>query len=179
MDKTVYAGLILISSILIAGSLWLPEHAGMWLASTSFVMNLARVVLIALMFGLLMTDPPRRRDFRLLLGMTAAVFAAWALGRVWSGSVQVMDALLFLQAAVAFGIAALEVQPLPRVVETEPLTPARLFADKFSATSNMQGLVIPQVRIAEFMQRSVIIAAVVSGAIYHNMRPYRALWRGG
>lgn len=113
MDKMVYIGAILISLILIAGSVFFPASAVMWLASTSVAMNVARLVLIGMMIGLVVTSPPRRREFRLLLGVIGLAFGSWAVARLLSGSTQVIDALLFLAAAVSFGIAAIEAEPLP------------------------------------------------------------------
>ncbi len=119
MDKAVYAGSIIISLALIAGSVLIPNSAAMWLASTSDIMNIARVILIVMMIGLFVTNPPRSLRFRRILGAVSLSFVGIALVRTFGGSVHIIDALLFFEAAVAFGLAAIEAEPLPSVSEED------------------------------------------------------------
>lgn len=121
MDKVVYTGSILISSTLLAGSVFFADSAAMWLASTSVVMNVARVLLVVMMLGLLLTDPPRSRQFRAILAVAGLGFAGWAIARLFSGSVQLIDAVLFLEVSIAFGLAAIEGEPLPTKVPASHL----------------------------------------------------------
>lgn len=180
MDKTIYSGSILISLFLIAGSVWFPEDASMWLASSSLSMNIARGLLIVLMVGLLLTDPPRRREFRLLLGAVSLGFAAWAVNWLFSGTVAMVDTLVFFEASTAFALAAIEAESLAvnKVPMVRSVEYPSLFAQSFHTTSNMQGLVLPSVRIAERIQRAVMMGTVITGALSQNSKPYRELWRG-
>lgn len=175
MDKMIYSGSIVVASALIAGSLLMPDNAGMWLASTSLAMNIMRGVIIGLMVGLLVTNPPRRREFRLLLGAVSLSFMMWAFGHLWYGSTMVIDSLLFLEAAVSFGLAALEGQPFT-VPATERLSAT---GSRLGATSSMQGLVIPQARLANFVRQAFIAVAIITGIVYKNARPLRVVWHGG
>jgi hypothetical protein len=151
----------------------------MWLASTSLIMNLARVAMIGLMLGLVFTNPPRQRQFRRLLSVAALVFLAAALGRAYSGSMQLIDALLFLEAAVAFGLAAVEgnalvaaEEPLPASAEPESLV------RRYQAISNSQGLLVPHHLLTRLFIRSLLMMSVTTGALYENARPSHTLWRG-
>jgi len=176
VDKTVYSGTILICLTLLAGSMWFPDNAAMWLASTSIIMNVGRVVIIGLMLGLVFTDPPRQRNFRLLLSGAALVFLMAALQHLYSGSVQLIDALLFLEAAVAFGIAAGEGNVLAQ--PAEPVTQSGLLGQRYRTISDSRGLVVPQHRLSHLFMQTVLAVSVTTGALYENTRPARTLWRG-
>jgi hypothetical protein len=176
VDKTVYSGTILICLTLLAGSIWFPDNAAMWLASTSIIMNVGRVLIVGLMLGLVFTDPPRQRNFRLLLSGAALVFLIAALQHLYSGSVQLIDALLFFEAAVAFGIAAVEGNVLAQ--PAEPAPQSRLLGQQYRTMSDSQGLVVPQRRLSHLFTQTVLIVSVMTGALYENTRPVRVLWRG-
>jgi len=178
VDRTVYSGTILICLTLIAGSIWFPENAAMWLASTSVIMNMARVVVIGLMLGLIFTDPPRQRAFRLLLSGAALGFLIIALQRTFGGSTQLVDALLFLEAGVAFGLAAAEGNVLALAEEPAPVSTPKLFGhQQYRAISVNPSLVAPQRRLVRLFMQTLRVAS--AGALYENTRPTRILWRGG
>lgn len=108
MDKAVYAGGALIAVALILGSMLIPGSFVMTLASTSTLMNVMRFVIIALMIGLIVTNPPRSRKFRAILAITSVTLLYMAAARALSGTIQVADSVLFLQAGISFAIEALE-----------------------------------------------------------------------
>jgi hypothetical protein len=187
VDKTVYSGTILICLVLILGSGWFPDNAAMWLASTSVTMNIARGVIVALMLGLLVTDPPRRQAFRALLGVTALGFLVAAYTRLYSGSINIVDAVLFLEAAISFGLAALEGQPItrPAKVAMQPLeryaeNDHMLFRRSFqlAAADGSGMLAIPRHTPAALLSKSIMTISVISGALYQGNHSFRSLWRG-
>jgi len=112
MDKTVYVGSLLIALMLILGSVLFPSSAVMWLASTSELMDIARGIMVALMLGLIFTNPPRSARFRLLLGTVSFAFGVWGLRQLFNGSVHIIDAMLLLETSVAFCLASIEAEPL-------------------------------------------------------------------
>ena len=117
MDKAVYAGGALIALALIAGSIFIPTSFVMVLASTSLIANIARVIVIGLMIALIVTNPPRSEAFRAVLGVASLSFGYWALMHTLSGTIQLADSVLYLVAAIAFAIEALEVNVVEEVPE--------------------------------------------------------------
>jgi hypothetical protein len=128
MDKTVYAGTSLIALALLAGSFFIPSSFVMVLASTSLVANVARIVVVLLMIGLIVTNPPRSRGFRATLAAASVGFLYYALAHALSGTIQIADSVLYLVAAISFAIEALESRiPLIDDEETEEVeVPVRL-----------------------------------------------------
>jgi hypothetical protein len=163
MDKLLYSGSIAIAVVLIAGSILIPNDSLMWLASTSTLMNVVRVVVIGLMLALIFTDPPRSKQLRTVLAVAAGAFAGWAIARAFSGTVQVVDALLFLQAAVSFGLAAIEA-PLPM---PEPV-PDNAFADMIEAAIERKGEMSLRQRMA--------VSLLALQLLYRTRNPSRPHW---
>jgi hypothetical protein len=127
MDKAVYGGGALIALALIAGSIFIPGSFVMVLASTSVMADIARGIIVALMITLIVTNPPRSEVFRFLLGAASFSFAYYAMAHALSGTIQLADSALYLQAAVAFAIEALEINIVEEVPE-ELKTKKSLFA---------------------------------------------------
>jgi hypothetical protein len=116
MDRTLYGATLVIALLLIAGSQFIPNSMFMWFASTSLWMDLVRGLIGLLMLGLLITSPPRKLVFRWALGLMGVLASGVAVGLFLDNSIHALDILLCIQAAVAFGVAALELMP----EETEP-----------------------------------------------------------
>jgi hypothetical protein len=112
MQKTLTALLIVMTGFLVIGSWLFPDSSMLWLADTSAGMNAIRILLIALLSGLLFTNPPRKIHFRYVLGGSAALLGLLTLGQTYNNTMQVLDALVYIQAAVLFALAALEQDPL-------------------------------------------------------------------
>jgi hypothetical protein len=163
MDKLVYGGSIVIAVVLIAGSILIPNDSMMWLASTSTLMNVARVVVIGLMLALIFTDPPRSKRLRTLLAVAAGTFAGWAVARALSGTVQVVDALLFLQAAVSFGLAAIEAP-----VQLPSSAPENAFADMIEAAIERKG--------AMSLRQRVTVSVLAIQLLYRTRDPSKPHW---
>jgi hypothetical protein len=117
MDKAVYGGGALIALALIAGSIFIPNSFVMVLASTSLVSDIARVIMVALMVALIVTNPPRSEVFRSALAVASFSFAYYALAHAFSGTIQLADSVLYLQAAIAFAIEALEINVVEEIPE--------------------------------------------------------------
>jgi hypothetical protein len=108
MTRLTYFGSFLIAAALVIGSIFFSDNFVMTFASTSVGINVARGILIALMLGLMLSEPPRSAAFRALLSMASVCFVLWAFNYAMRGSVAIADSILFIHAAVSFGIAALE-----------------------------------------------------------------------
>lgn len=108
MNRVIVWSAFFASLLLLLGSLFVPDSAIMWLASTSRDMNIVRFCLMALMLLVLLSQPPRSLAARNLLGVSAILFASIALVHLMNGSVKVMDPLVFLMASVVLALEALE-----------------------------------------------------------------------
>jgi hypothetical protein len=108
MAKFTYVGSLLIAVTLIVGSFYFPQSFIMSFVSSSAAMIAARTILAALMIGLIVTNPPRSKAFRTMLGAASAGLFMLAVGDIFSGTIQIADSILFLHAALSFAIASLE-----------------------------------------------------------------------
>lgn len=111
MVKTLYAASLIFAVLLIVGSTLIPGSTFMSLASTTAMVDAVRGVLVAAMIALLLTRPPRHWLFRAGLGIIAVAFLVTAGSLFVGSSMHVLDMLLFTEAAIAFGLAALEIEP--------------------------------------------------------------------
>jgi hypothetical protein len=108
MTRMTYFGSFIIAAALLVGSLFFSDSFVMTFASTSTGIDIARIILMVLMLGLMFSEPPRSAKFRTVLAMASGCFVFWALNYAMRGSVAIADSVLFLHAALSFGIAALE-----------------------------------------------------------------------
>lgn len=91
------------------GSYYMPDSAFFWLASSDVVMQVVRAVLSVVILVFMFTEPPRHMIVRSLAGVLALATVAWALHTSTLMTTPIFDTAILLQAAVALGIAALEV----------------------------------------------------------------------
>jgi hypothetical protein len=80
----------------------------MWLASDALGYTIVRIVLMASLFGLIITNPPRNPAFRALVGVIAIGLGAWALAWTYQNRMDLLDSASILSASLAIGITALE-----------------------------------------------------------------------
>lgn len=85
-----------------------PNNPIMWLASTSLAFTWIRAIMIVILFGLLITEPPRNVYFRMVTGVIAVSLGAWALGTTYDNNMQLLDTLSLLQFSICTGLIALE-----------------------------------------------------------------------
>ncbi len=177
MDRTVYVGAIASCLFLMIGSVFFPNGAGMWLASSSLSMNITRIILVLLFFGLMTTAPPRTRVFRMVLGVTSLGLVAWAINWALSGTMNLIDSVVFLEAAAVFGLAATELTG-PNELSEKSLGTNSYFVKSVQITPTVQGVVMPPMRLAGVLQGGLLIVGILAGLLRETIRPYRELWRG-
>jgi hypothetical protein len=99
---------------------------------------------------------------------------------LFSGTVALIDTLVFLEASIAFALAAIEGEPVaaPKLSLAKSNEVPNAFAQNFHTASTTPEFVLPSARIAERIQRAILMGAVVTGALSQNSKPYRELWRG-
>jgi hypothetical protein len=108
MKKILIAVTILLVSTLLLCGMYLPNTPLMWMASTALHYSYIRAGLIAVLCGLLFTNPPRAFYFRAALGMIALILGVATVYMLFTDQLYVIDAVVFLEIAVICGLEALE-----------------------------------------------------------------------
>lgn len=99
---------LVLVSILFIGGVFYPRSFLMAFAGTSSAYMVLRVVIMGLLIGLLVTNPPRSRLFRTMLATWAIALAVLAGQLLLSYQLFLLDAVLFIEIAIIFGTEALE-----------------------------------------------------------------------
>ena len=94
--------------ILLGFGIFDPSSPVVWLASTSFNFTVLRVILMAVLAALFITNPPRNAYFRAIVGVLCVGLAGWALFATYSNHMKFLDTLAILQVCVTAGMTALE-----------------------------------------------------------------------
>lgn len=113
MQRLIQLSAILAAGFITFGLYALPDAPLMQLASHSPEVYMLRWVIIVGCLALLATKPPRASFFRGLIGTAAIGFFLWTTYALYVGDFPLLDGLLFMIASVSFGLAALEVAPVP------------------------------------------------------------------
>ena len=108
MNKLIFGGSLAGALFLIAGTFIFPTSSIMWLASTSLAYTVFRFMLAGLLLAVLFTSPPRKLILRALMGGMGVLLVALGTGLIIGDSTHILDIILFLEAGIAFGIEALE-----------------------------------------------------------------------
>lgn len=147
MDKTLHAGTISIAFFLTIVSLLFAGSALTWLISDSILMGLARVILIgALAYSLINKRQFTPKERQLVIGISLAS-ALVGLSIIFNGGINVLDAVLFLQASVSFGLVALvrEVKPAEVKVRLTDVDSDFNFQPVFGSLSSLQRQFRPEI----------------------------------
>lgn len=108
MNRTIFAGSLASIIILLIGTFAFPASMLMWLASISLPYTIFRVIMVGALVGVLLTNPPRRRDVRAGMGALSLILISCGLALALGNSVHLLDILLFMELGFAFGLEALE-----------------------------------------------------------------------
>ena len=111
MGKSVILLSFLGIAILLIGCLVAPESSAFWLAAKSDGYTVVRLVLLVSLGALLVTNPPRNKALRMVIGGVASIIGVWALGATYQNEMQILDSMAILAACVSSGIAVLEYIP--------------------------------------------------------------------
>ncbi len=99
--------LVLVSALLIGG-FYYPNSLVMYLVDTSPILTGLKIAVAVLLFSLLVTNPPRSRALRTTVGGTSVFLFIMTAYLMLTFQMFVLDAVVFLQVAILFGIEALE-----------------------------------------------------------------------
>jgi hypothetical protein len=108
MNKAIFSCSLVCVLFLLVGTYAFPSNPIMWLAGTSMTYVIFRVITAVALVAVLLTNPPRQWYMRMFMGLVAVALATAGITIGVSDSVQILDMVLFLELAVAFGIEALE-----------------------------------------------------------------------
>ena len=115
--------LFISASALIAmvlGVAFFKDGFFMAFASESLELQLVRIVLAAIVMSQLITNPPRHVAHRSLTGLTALITAIGTLILfAKSLNIGILDVVVFMHAAIALGITALELEQ-PNIIYKLP-----------------------------------------------------------
>lgn len=170
MDKALYAASFLLAVVLITGNALAPNSTFMWLASTSMLMDVFRLIVAALMLGLLFTEPPRSMAFRLALGLGGVLFGSLAAAPILSGGINLLDVLLFASASVCFLLAAVEAEPLPAAIPEQSALPEKADHLGGSWLTGMSKRIIAVSLLAQTHLRSLHVLRASSIGHGHHKR---------
>lgn len=110
-SKTLIGLTLVFVTTLLVGGLMYPESLLMAFAGVGVTFTVLRIVMIALLVGLLLTNPPRPHMFRTMLGVWAVALAVTAGQLLMNYQIHMLDAILFIEVAIIFGAEALEMNP--------------------------------------------------------------------
>jgi hypothetical protein len=113
MGKLLLGLSILALGILLVFGLRAPANPIMWLAMTSRVFEIVRIVLMTSLLYLLVFGSPHNPHLRSMIGLAAAGLGAYALYATYLNDMQFEDSLALLMASISVGIAILEAEPEP------------------------------------------------------------------
>lgn len=106
--KFLIASTLVFVSALLIGGIYFPGSFAMYLASTAMTFTVLRAVVAVLLIGLLFTNPPRSLALRSIVGFTSVFLFVMNAYLVMNFQMFLLDAVVFLQVAILFGIEALE-----------------------------------------------------------------------
>lgn len=114
------------TAILVAGAAFWPNNPVFWLASSAYVYQNIRILLLVIIAVQLLTKPPRSVIFRIIAGSIAIIIGAGAIAGTLKGHMLLLDTFAFLQAAFAIATVALETKSKPGSIQLGIPAPQRI-----------------------------------------------------
>lgn len=94
--------------ILLTFGLIAPDSPVVWMASTSVNFAILRIIMIAILLGLLLTNPPRNIYFRMFVSVFSVILVSWGLSATYDNQMKLLDSMSLLEVAISAGLIALE-----------------------------------------------------------------------
>lgn len=108
VNKFLIGGTVgLISTVLVA-SVFFQSSVLLWFVDTSPVYLFLRSVMVLLLVGLLITNPPRSKLLRVSLVAFSVVLIAVVVERVMAYQMHLLDVIIFVEVAIILAIESLE-----------------------------------------------------------------------
>lgn len=115
MKKLLLIFTIIFMSALLVSGIYDPSSPLMWLASTAPLYAYIRGAIIAVLIVLLVTNPPRSKEFRLSVGIFSAVLLCLSLYFTFNFQMGMTDGFSLMEVAIVCGIEALEMETMDLV----------------------------------------------------------------
>lgn len=122
INRFLIAATLLLVAAMSLGAVVYSDTFLSQLVDTSAAYQVIRLGVVVLLIGLLVTYAPRSAVFRLTLGVWALALATTALQLLFTYQMNFLDAVVFTELAIIFGIEALETRSIPI---KKPHIPAR------------------------------------------------------
>ena len=111
-----------VVAAIIVASIFFEASPLLWFVDTSPVYMFLRFVMVLLLVGLLVTNPPRSVLLRSSMGVFAAILMAVVIDGVMAYKVNLLDVVMFTEVAIILGIEALEKPKVsPKVPRSIPV----------------------------------------------------------
>jgi len=117
VNKILIGFTFLLVAAALVGSMMHTNDPFMWFVSSQPAFQAVRGTLLLALLALLFSRPPRSLAFRVMLGLCAMVVAVMTAHGVQTYEVNLIDAVLFIEVAIIFGIEALEIESLSTQTE--------------------------------------------------------------
>lgn len=118
MRKFILFLAFLSLGLLVTLSVLAPNSSPMWIAATTTPFVVLRTFIMAILFTLMTTSPPRNVYFRGFVSVVTVVLAGWVLG---NDGLKILDSISLIGTCCAMGVTVLEVTPetTPRLVSSK------------------------------------------------------------
>lgn len=128
-SKMLIGWTLVFVSVLLIGGLYYPQSLLMAFAGTGTAYLVVRVAVMLLLIGLLVTNPPRSHLFRTMLGVWAVALSVLAAQLLLTYQLHLLDAIVFIEVAIIFGVEALEMskagKPVTRKIPVRKISVRR------------------------------------------------------
>ena len=106
--KFLIAVTLMFVSALLIGGMYYPNSFAMIMADTSTMFTALRAVICVLLFGLLVTNPPRSLALRTSVGVGSLFLLGITVYQLMNFQMFILDAIVFVEVAIIFAIEAFE-----------------------------------------------------------------------
>lgn len=124
IGKTLIVATLLLVMLLFIGGIYYPNTLEMSFANTTASYTVLRAVIIFLLISILVTNPPRSRALRAVIGVWSLLLASVAVQIFHGYEIHLLDAIVFMQVAIILAIEALEKTEIP--VTKKPSLPRKI-----------------------------------------------------
>lgn len=105
-----------------------PDNATVWLSSQTQTMEAARIGIMAVLFALIVTTPPRNVILRYVVGVTSVGLIATSGYMTYQNMMQALDGIAFIAAGISALVAALEIGLIEEKKAKKQITDYRYLA---------------------------------------------------
>lgn len=117
MKQILIAGTAILLVAVMVGTGVAQDNVLQVFASSDQAIQVIRLLLLGLLIGLLLTSPPRSAYFRTVLGAGSILLVIGSAAMLVGDYMLLLDALIFMEAAIIFAVDAIESPKAERIDE--------------------------------------------------------------